>query len=93
MAAFYCLVVALSVVFVCALSYAVLVSAFLPLSGYRVRNFTHYLTFGRKIVSLIQILDVLAEDNHYKYFMVFVIPASVYFVISNWVGWQYYRNS
>jgi hypothetical protein len=42
MAAFYCLVVALSAVFVCALSYAVFVSAFLPLSGYRVRNFAHY---------------------------------------------------
>ncbi|KAI6109568.1 hypothetical protein F5141DRAFT_1004572 [Pisolithus sp. B1] len=39
------------------------------------------------------LLDVLAQDTHYKYFALFLIPTSAYFVIANWVGWQYYQNS
>lgn len=38
-------------------------------------------------------LDVLAQDTHYKYFALFIIPMGAYFVIANWVGWQYYQNS
>ncbi|KAF8078010.1 hypothetical protein FPV67DRAFT_26159 [Lyophyllum atratum] len=41
----------------------------------------------------IPLLDILARDTHYKYFAVFIIPTGAYFVIANWVGWQYYRNS
>lgn len=41
----------------------------------------------------VPILDVLARDTHYKYFVLFLIPTTSYFVIANWVGWQYYRNS
>ena len=41
----------------------------------------------------LQILDMLAADTHYKYFALFLIPTTSYFVIANWVGWQYYRNS
>jgi len=41
----------------------------------------------------IAILDALARDTHYKYFFVLLIPTTSYFVIANWVGWQYYRNS
>jgi hypothetical protein len=44
-------------------------------------------------LNLLQVLDALAQDNHYKYFVVYTIPMAVYFVIANWVGWQYYRNS
>lgn len=40
-----------------------------------------------------QLLDVLARDTHYKYFVLLIIPTSSYFVIANWVGWQYYQNS
>ncbi|KAK7014908.1 transmembrane protein [Favolaschia claudopus] len=58
----------------CVASYAILFSAFLPLTG-------------------IFILDVLALDTHYKYVGIFLIPTTAYFVIANWVGWQYYRNS
>ncbi|KAH7877589.1 hypothetical protein F5879DRAFT_316643 [Lentinula edodes] len=39
------------------------------------------------------VLDALAEDTHYKYFVLLIIPTGAYFVIANWVGWQYYRNS
>jgi len=39
------------------------------------------------------VLDVLAQDTHYKYFVMLIIPMTIYFVIANWVGWQYYRNS
>ncbi|KDQ60766.1 hypothetical protein JAAARDRAFT_708773 [Jaapia argillacea MUCL 33604] len=39
------------------------------------------------------ILDAIALDTHYKYFTVFLIPTTSYFVIANWVGWQYFRNS
>ncbi|KAF9069946.1 hypothetical protein BDP27DRAFT_1221618 [Rhodocollybia butyracea] len=38
-------------------------------------------------------LDALAKDTHYKYFVLLIIPTGAYFVIANWVGWQYYRNS
>ncbi|KAG2157291.1 hypothetical protein DEU56DRAFT_763904 [Suillus clintonianus] len=38
-------------------------------------------------------LDVLAQDTHYKYFALFIIPMGAYFAIANWVGWQYYQNS
>lgn len=41
----------------------------------------------------IHVLDAIATDTHYKYFPVLIIPTTVYFVIANWVGWQYYRNS
>ncbi|TFK42644.1 hypothetical protein BDQ12DRAFT_676552 [Crucibulum laeve] len=39
------------------------------------------------------IFDALAMDSHYKYFAVLIVPTTSYFVIGNWVGWQYYRNS
>ena len=38
-------------------------------------------------------LDALARDTHYKYLVVVLIAAGTGFVIANWVGWQYYRNS
>lgn len=41
----------------------------------------------------IPLIDALARDTHYKYCAVFLIPTGAYFVIANWVGWQYYRNS
>ncbi|RDB21039.1 hypothetical protein Hypma_011542 [Hypsizygus marmoreus] len=41
----------------------------------------------------VSFLDALANDTHYKYFAVLIIPTGAYFVIANWVGWQYYRNS
>jgi len=68
------LIVGLSTLFLALASYAILLSAFLPLTG-------HFL------------LDTLANDTHYKYFVIFLIPMSAYFIIANWVGWQYYQNS
>lgn len=38
-------------------------------------------------------LNALENDTHYKYFAILLIPTSAYFVIANWVGWQYYQNS
>ncbi|KAJ8078612.1 hypothetical protein PM082_012895 [Marasmius tenuissimus] len=61
-------------VFFAIASYAILFSAFLPLTGNVV-------------------LDALANDTHYKYFVLLIVPTTAYFVIANWVGWQYYRNS
>ncbi|KAG9318711.1 hypothetical protein JVU11DRAFT_807 [Chiua virens] len=72
-------------------SYAVLFSAFLPLSAVPVcphSSPTSFLTYQR-----CQLLDVLAKDTHYKYFALLIIPTTSYFVIANWVGWQYYQNS
>ncbi|KAI5121694.1 hypothetical protein M0805_002769 [Coniferiporia weirii] len=66
--------IAASALFLIVGGYAVLFSAFLPLTG-------------------VLVLDALAQDAHYKYFVVLIVPMSVYFVIANWVGWQYYRNS
>ncbi|KIY50864.1 hypothetical protein FISHEDRAFT_38182 [Fistulina hepatica ATCC 64428] len=39
------------------------------------------------------VLDWLAADTHYKYLIVFLIPTGSYFVIANWVGWQYYIHA
>ncbi|CAK5264238.1 unnamed protein product [Mycena citricolor] len=66
-----------STVFFCFNLYAILLSRLLPLTGVPVAN----------------ILDSLARDDHYKYFALFLIPTTAYFVIANWVGWQYYQNS
>jgi len=41
----------------------------------------------------IRFLDKIAQDTHYKYMAALILPISVHFVIPNWVGWQYYRNS
>ena len=38
-------------------------------------------------------VDALARDVHYKYLALFSVPVCAYFVISNWVGWQFFRNS
>ncbi|KAF8959026.1 hypothetical protein BDZ97DRAFT_1667622 [Flammula alnicola] len=67
-------IIVFSFLFFAVASYAVLFSAFLPLTG-------------------ISVLDLLAKDTHYKYFALLLIPTTSYFVIANWVGWQYYRNS
>ncbi|KAF7363392.1 Transmembrane protein [Mycena sanguinolenta] len=68
------LLVSLYVLFFAVAGYAIIFSAFLPLTG-------------------ISFLDALAQDTHYKYFAILLIPTTAYFVIANWVGWQYYRNS
>ncbi|EPQ58174.1 hypothetical protein GLOTRDRAFT_36636 [Gloeophyllum trabeum ATCC 11539] len=41
----------------------------------------------------ITVLDMIARDTHYKYFFILLVPTTSYFVIANWVGWQYFRNS
>jgi hypothetical protein len=38
-------------------------------------------------------LDAVARDTHYKYLALFSVPVCAYFVIANWVGWQFFRNS
>ena len=84
------LIIASSVFFLVLASYAVLFSAFLPLSGVFVRPLLHTI---RLSFDKLQALDILAIDTHYKYVLVLLIPTTYYFVIANWVGWQYYRNS
>ncbi|TBU32384.1 hypothetical protein BD311DRAFT_714984 [Dichomitus squalens] len=44
-------------------------------------------------VTGVWLLDVLARDTHYKYLVIILISSGTGFVIANWVGWQYYRNS
>lgn len=87
-------VIAITVLFFAITSYAVLLSAVLPLTGVLVR-----LLLARvprpyaKLRVANKVLDVLAQDTHYKYFAMLIVPTTAYFVIANWVGWQYYRNS
>ncbi|KAG8217746.1 hypothetical protein J3R82DRAFT_5906 [Butyriboletus roseoflavus] len=86
------LTIALTSLFFLVASFAVLFSAFLPPSAIPVRPriipAAIRLTYQHH-----QLLDVLAQDTHYKYFVLLIIPTSSYFVIANWVGWQYYQNS
>ncbi|KAG7092303.1 hypothetical protein E1B28_008665 [Marasmius oreades] len=60
---------------------------FFAIAGYAV-FFSAFLSLTGSTV-----LDTLAKDTHYKYFVLFIVPTTSYFVIANWVGWQYYRNS
>ena len=85
------LLIAISLVFFVFASYAVLFSAFFPLTGIHVS--IPFFVREEELTSRIQFLDVLAQDSHYKYFVLLFIPTTSYFVIANWVGWQYYRNS
>jgi len=39
------------------------------------------------------VLDAIVDDSHYKYLVLLLIPTTSYFVIANWVGWQYFRNA
>ncbi|OCH95504.1 hypothetical protein OBBRIDRAFT_788057 [Obba rivulosa] len=68
------LLLAFSIVFLVAGTYATFLSAFFPRTG-------------------MPLLDIVAQDTHYKYFLILLVPTTSYFVIANWVGWQYYRNS
>ncbi|KAI0256894.1 hypothetical protein BJV78DRAFT_315621 [Lactifluus subvellereus] len=45
------------------------------------------------VISVGALLDALACDTHYKYLGLFSVPVCAYFVIANWVGWQFFRNS
>ena len=38
-------------------------------------------------------INALERDGHYKYLALFSVPVCAYFVIANWVGWQFFRNS
>jgi len=38
-------------------------------------------------------INALERDGHYKYLALFSVPICAYFVIANWVGWQFFRNS
>ncbi|KAH9934805.1 uncharacterized protein B0H18DRAFT_1114657 [Fomitopsis serialis] len=87
----YCIVIS-SILFFALGSYATLFSAFYPHTGIPVSARSNTAPL-RPLERTPQILDVLARDTHYKYFALFLIPTTSYFVIANWVGWQYYRNS
>jgi hypothetical protein len=89
------LITALTAAFFVIASYVILFSAFLPPSGVYVRTQFFYKNVSSAYMKRpkYQALDVLAQDTHYKYFALFIIPMGAYFVIANWVGWQYYQNS
>jgi hypothetical protein len=38
-------------------------------------------------------LQSVCEDDHYKYLIPLLIPASAWFVIANWVGWEFFSNA
>ncbi|OJT15745.1 hypothetical protein TRAPUB_4381 [Trametes pubescens] len=72
-----------------AVGYAILASSvvFLLVGSYAVFFSAFFPETG------VWLLDVLARDTLYKYLAIMLIPAGTGFVIANWVGWQYYRNS
>lgn len=86
------LLVAVSVVLLVMGTYTMFLSSYLPPTGIPVR-LPALLAHPILILMFRQPLDSLSQDAHYKYFAVLFIPAGVYFVIANWVGWQYFRNS
>lgn len=42
---------------------------------------THQITWIRPV----------CEDEHYKYLVPLLVPITSWFVIANWVGWEYFR--
>ncbi|GFZ46271.1 hypothetical protein JCM24511_04518 [Saitozyma sp. JCM 24511] len=36
-------------------------------------------------------LTHLCDDGHYKYLVPLLLPVTAWFVIANWVGWEYFR--
>jgi hypothetical protein len=58
-------------------TYAIILSALLP--GHAAGNITA--------------INALERDGHYQYLALFSVPICAYFVIGNWVGWQFFRNS
>lgn len=61
-----------------------------PLTGWSVRGF--FISHNNNLNEY-KVVDTVLLDTHYKYFVPLFIPLTAYFVIANWVGWQYYRNS
>jgi hypothetical protein len=39
------------------------------------------------------IAEYTCSDEHYKYLWPLLIPTTAWFVIANWVGWEYFRNA
>jgi hypothetical protein len=37
------------------------------------------------------LLGAVCKDEHYKYLVPLFIPVAAWFVIANWVGWEYFR--
>lgn len=82
----------LSVLFFLIIGYVTLFSAFIPPPPNFVRDRTS-LYLAADCLTVGKVLKVVVEDTHYKYLALFLIPTFSYFVIANWVGWQYYQNS
>ncbi|KAL7417352.1 hypothetical protein BDY24DRAFT_374580 [Mrakia frigida] len=38
-----------------------------------------------------KIVQLICEDTHYRYLLPLLIPSGAYYVIANWVGWEYFR--
>jgi hypothetical protein len=85
-------IVVLSVLFFLIGGYATFFSVFISPPPNFVRDRVNippvstHLTVGK-------VLEVMVEDTHYKYLVLFLIPTFSYFAIANWVGWQYYQNT
>jgi hypothetical protein len=73
------------------LALALCVSYFAPLS---VSQATQRISFRLTLQTFLppwRIFDMLDQDKHYKYLVPLLIPTTTWFVIANWVGWEYFR--
>jgi hypothetical protein len=37
------------------------------------------------------LVSAVCSESHYKYLMPLLIPLTSWFIIANWVGWEYFR--
>ncbi|CDZ97304.1 hypothetical protein [Phaffia rhodozyma] len=37
------------------------------------------------------VLSMVCMDTHYKYLVPLLVPVGAYYIIANWVGWEYFR--
>lgn len=84
---------ALSAIFFLLASYATLFHIVMPPADASVRRPSSSWDAPHQLTISYKILSIIANDTHYKYFFILLIPAGTCFVIANWVGWQYYRNA
>jgi hypothetical protein len=72
--------------------YCVLFSSYMPQTGIPVRSHNtprmQLLTARSR-----QMLDAVKKDEHYKYLVPLLVPASLVAVIASWGGLKYFRHA
>lgn len=53
----------------------------------------HLIPLLTRSIQATGMLGFICADDHYKYLVPLLVPTTAWFVIANWVGWEYFRNA